>query len=526
MTNARFIVYAAIWLAFLAFGAQCFIDFSTENIASACIILGSTLAMLLYILWAGAIQTHPLSTFSIFGFCVTTQFGAMLAQSAYWEPLISNLRQPVDTFATLAFYQLLALIAHVIYRTFGRRLAGKHEAGLIESGLTHLGLYAAPKVGVLWLMGLVGMLSLVIRSSDIGTGGKVAQGIAFLAWAPLLIPIFIIELGKDYCKARRNYIFLIFYVCLFVIYGLAVNARGVMFSGVVTIALILLLRGLRSSELLNWGRTAKVLVLVPIIGVMMIPLSDLATAMVIARKDRGTATPVEMVEKTFDILQQPEIIEAYRKRGDGKYVMGAYDEKYINNPMLARFVETKFHDNALYFGQRLARADVNRLAAVTEDFLWATLPDPMLKALDIDVEKSNLFFSMGDYISHLGGAGNLGGYKTGSGFAQGIALFGSFFAVIYFIACFILFWAVDIFSYRAKGRGVAISVIGMLALWRMFQYGITAESLQHLFMAVVRGLPQTIILYLLVYHFCRLLINSISTFGSGRGIQSGVAVIK
>jgi hypothetical protein len=36
----------------------------------------------------------------------------------------------------------------------------------------------------------------------------------------------------------------------------------------------------------------------------------------------------------------------------------------------------------------------------------------------------------------------------------------------------------------------------MLGLWRLFQYGITGESLHQVFMTVVRGVPQSILLYL------------------------------
>jgi len=110
---------------------------------------------------------------------------------------------------------------------------------------------------------------------------------------------------------------------------------------------------------------------------------------------------------------------------------------------------------------------------------------------------------MGDYLSYLGGAGDLGGFKTGSGFGQGMAMFGYFFPLLYFCLCPILFWSVDLLSYRAAQGGMLVSALGMLGIWRMFQYGITAESLQYLFMAVVRGLPQNIVMFLLTLTLAR-----------------------
>ena len=62
-----------------------------------------------------------------------------------------------------------------------------------------------------------------------------------------------------------------------------------------------------------------------------------------------------------------------------------------------------------------------------------------------------------------------------------------------------------------------LSALGMLGTWRMFQYGITAESLQGFLMAVVRGLPQNILIYLLCFYLARsatVMLNSL--LGAGR----------
>jgi hypothetical protein len=175
----------------------------------------------------------------------------------------------------------------------------------------------------------------------------------------------------------------------------------------------------------------------------------------------------------------------------------------VASPLIARLVETKFHDNALYFGSQVGAKGEEKLRDITGDFFWAALPDPALKSLEIDVDKKDLKFSMGDYISHLGGGGELGGFKTGSGFAQGNILFGYFFPLIYLLICPILFLAHDLLSYRSANGRVFLSTLGMLGIWKLFQYGISAESLQYIFMGVVRGLPQNIILYLVIFHMAR-----------------------
>jgi hypothetical protein len=219
-----------------------------------------------------------------------------------------------------------------------------------------------------------------------------------------------------------------------------------------------------------------------------------------------------MVEETIYFFQQPQLLEAQREKDKFTSAQSNYDETYFASPLIARLVETKFHDNALYFASRLNPQDEEKMLDITGDFFWATLPDPLLKSMSIDVEKKNLRFSMGDYISHLAGGGDLGGFKTGSGFAQGIAVFGFFFPLIYLLICPVLFLAHDLLSYRAAANGaVLVSTLGMLGIWRLFQYGISAESLQYIFMAVVRGLPQNIVLFLVIFHTARFGANMLSS---------------
>lgn len=502
MSNARFIVMLLLTLALAAFAAQFAVDFSSDNLAAACIVLASSMAILLYINWTGAIQTHPLSTFAIFGFCMSTQLGALLVQSATWTSLTLNLRQPVATFATLALFQGIALMAHGMYRLFSNS-ALPRKSSLMRAGLEKLGLYATPTVGTLWIMGLIGLFSYLIGGGGEGVGSKVSQGMTFVAWAPFLIPMYVQQQGPGYCNIKRNYVFLAVYVVVIAVLGMAANARGLMLSGLMTIALFALLSTMRSTQPVRAAQIAKIGMLTVLMAALSFPVTDLVTAMVIARKSRGNVSPVKMVEETFYYFQQPRLLDAQREKDKFISIRSNYDEAYFASPLMARLVETKFHDNALYFSSRLNSEDEERMLDITGDFFWATLPDPVLKSLAIDVDKKNLRFSMGDYISHLGGGGDLGGFKTGSGFAQGISVFGYFFPVIYLLVCPILFLAHDLLSYRSAKGGVLVSALGMLGIWKLFQYGISAESLQYIFMAVVRGLPQNIILFLVIFHIAR-----------------------
>lgn len=496
LSNGRLILLGLMALALLALLAQMVIDFSADNLASSSIVFASSMAVLLYMLWTPALQTHPLSTFAVFGFGVTTQLGALLGQTAYATSLAGNLRQPIDTFAVLAAFQLLALVAHTGYRWLMPPPAA--DGGSLPRHLLHkAGLYDTPSTGVLWFLGYFGLFALLLGGGREGVFGKLMQGLTFLTWAPYLIPMYLIQLGDTYSSWRKQWPFLLFFAGLIVLLGLATNARGGMLSGFVTIALFALLGAMRSTAQVSGKRVLRLGVLGLVLAGLAIPLTDLATAMVVARKVRGNVSAVQMVKETLYYFQRPDAL-AEQNEDQRNATLGKYDEYYFANPLLARLVETKFHDNSLYFASTLTQSDSDFLASTTTDMFWAILPDPVIKALDVDIDKKALGFSIGDYLSHLSQGAPLGSRRTGSMLAQGVALLGVGFAVVYIAFCLVAFTVMDLLSFRNRGGQVVLSAVGMLAVWKLFQYGVTAESLQAWASGTLRTIPQNIALFLVV----------------------------
>ena len=496
MSNSRFILLGLMVLALLALTAQIVIDFSAVNIASASIVFASSMVVLLYLMWTPALQTHPLSTFAVFGFGVTTQLGALLGQTAYWTSLAGNLRVPMATFALLAGFQVLALIAHTGYRWLMPPPA-TDQGSLPRQILQKLSLYDTPTTGVLWFMGYVGLIAFLLGAGREGTFGKVMQGLIFLTWAPFLIPMYLIQLGDAYSSLRKQLPYLLFFAGLVVLLGLAANARQVMLAGFVTIALFALLGALRSTSAVSGKRVLKLGVLGLVLAALAIPLSDLATAMVVARKVRGNASAVEMVKETFYYFQRPDAL-AERNEEQRNATLGKYDEYYFENPLLARLVETKFHDNSFYFVSTFSQSDTELLAQTTADLFWFALPDPLIKRLGVDIDKKDFDFSIGDYLGHLSQGGPLGSRRTGSMLAQGVALLGAGFAVVFIAFCLVTFAMIDLLSFRNRGGQVVLSAVGMLAVWKLFQNGITNDSLHAWVTGTLRSIPQNIVLFLMV----------------------------
>jgi hypothetical protein len=500
--------------ALLAFLAQLVIDPSPTNVLCACLVLGSSLAVLFYIQATPAIQQQPISTFTILGFNITTQLGALLAQTVSLTSLTDSLRQPVQTFATLAGYQLIALAVHAACRLFAHPAEGK---SLPRRFLERAGVYATPTPRQLWVMGFIGCLSYAVLGRAAANGeanSGVVHGVAiafnFLIYAPFLIPVYIKIREPGYERAKGELLGLAVYFAAVCVVALALNVRAIMFSGVVTVGLVYLLLWLRSDSGDSKERAPmwKGVLVSTLLVLVAAPLSDLATAMVVARGERGKVSAGAMIRNTLDVFWSKHyLIQRYREREQRAQLYSPYDESYLANPLFARLVETKFHDNALYFAGTLeSDASRERLRKVSVDFLWSTLPTPLLKLCGVRVDKNALDFSMGDYLAYLSRGLRLGGRKTGSMFAQGQVLFGTLFPFVYAALCFVAFKWMDFLCCRST-KGIFPAPVALLSLWPFTHY-LAPESLHQFFIAITRGFPQTIGVYACAFLIARWLTRS------------------
>jgi hypothetical protein len=493
-----------------AFAAQLLIDSSDNNILAASLALLSSSVTLAYLRLSRAFATLPLSSFAVLGLCLTTQWGALVAQSTAWTPIVENLRDPVRTFALLGAFQCVAIVAHVIHRTL-RPLIRAREFG--ARALRHLGIFDVPAAGSLWVMGAVGFAGFAIGAApgEVDLGDRLLAGFWPFAWAPFIIPILHARHGAAYCNLRLHGAALVVYAVMAVGLAMALNYRILMIQGATTTALMTLLIVLRSDRRFDPRTLWKVGPLVLIAVALTQPLAYLATAMVIARADRGHVSPIELLQETLNVLQDEGAIRRHREGAKADSKLSAYDETYIANTAVARFVETKFHDNAFFFATDLSDRERDGLEHEVVDRAWSQLPYPVLRAFKVSVDKNILSHSVGDYYANLRTGVPLEGLKTGSLLADCLALFEEFAPIVYLLLCLALFWVWDAQSMRDAAGGVQISVLAMLQAYRLFTYGITNESLPGGLGLFLRGFWQNLLFYLLIYWMAKTLFPSFTS---------------
>lgn len=502
MSRAEFCFAALRWLGVATAAVQVALAPTYVNIISAALALAPSLLTFAYLQRSRAFEETPLSAFSLLGLTVTLLWGALVAQTFALTPISDSLRDAVSTFAWLAGYQCVAVLAHLVYARMRAVQRARHAVS--ELVFRPLALFSIPSPGMLWLFGLLGMFAQFVSGAELDSvevGKKFLDAFRFLAWAPFTIIVMHRRYGRAYCDLRKQTLGLAFYVLLAIAIGMAVNARSVMFSGITTAALLFFMLALGDRTPMN-PRQAWRLAPLALLGVLAVGYgSDLATAMVLARGQRGNITPTEMLEQTAHALLDRRAIQAYQEFGKLAARFDVYDEHYITNPIVARFVETKFHDNMLFLVEDLPPIDKKVLREDARDRVFGILPEPVLRQLGLNADKSTLLYSSGDLLDFLRYGNELGGMKKGSIFANLNGMFGPYAIPIYFLICVATFFVWDLMSLarRPGEAGPQLATIAMLSSLSLFVAGLSMESLSNIVALWVRGLPQSVLFYALLF---------------------------
>jgi hypothetical protein len=497
----------AVLLPLCALG-QLLIDFSSTNVLCAVLAMAVSLETYQLVLRGAVVRAAPLPALVVLGFNVATLSGALVAQTFSLRSLVFNLQVPVVTFAGCALFQASLLIALLWFvktrvpRGIARAIAAKWVAPL--------GIFTQPAAVHLWLMGAIGTVVMVWSSSKLSTGGvefgdvggKFLQGFMYLAYAPFLIPVLKAVYPQSRSGSARSSWLLLMYFLVLVAVGMASNSRGAFAMGVANLGMALFLLILLGQQAVG-QRLRRALIAGAIAILIFMPvLSDLATAMVVVRGERTSISSTALVMRTLEAFQDKAALEQYR-RSTSLVGAGAYDEIYLANPFLARFVQTKFFDNTLASDAVRSGRRSDYFWEVSIDKTLAFLPTPVLRLLGTEVDKNDLAFSMGDAIASQTSGQSLGGYATGSPLGHGLALMGGFIylaAIPLFLMAFI-----GLQSLTSVSNGlVVISPVMLLQLMPVFRLAV-GDSLLDVAGLLLRGLIQSTVLFALIFLLVRLL---------------------
>lgn len=507
MTSSLTVKGLLLWglqaLGVLAWLAQLVIDGSEANLVSATLVLASSSLLLQYLRVSDAMTTNPVSSFALLGFTLSSQFIALIAQSADLAPFVQHLRAPILTFTVLGTVHVVAVLTHFVHRHF--QPFSNSSKFIAEKVYAPLNLHRIPVPEMLWIFGLVGMLAYVFGGGAAGdVGGKFLAGFIYYMWAPFLIPLYLNVVGNSYCTPTRQYPALFAYMSLIIVIALIKNYRATLFMAPIQVFFLFVMHQCRSAEPVSKLFIKRLLIIATLGLVALAPLADMVTAMEIARANRGKATALEMMENTAQAFMDKQKLQAHRDEGLLTQMLKPYDERYLSNPLLGRFTETKFHDNMLHFGSLFGDDERERLIRDQFNKMIAIVPQNILDFLEIKFNKDEYFYSSGDFYLSLSHGASLGGFATGSIWADLYVIFGWGFPIVVFMMLTPVFIIMDALSRFSPG--MYITPASMCAMWHLFLYGIGGDSIAGKVNQLTRGSIQQVVLYaLLVFGVATLL---------------------
>jgi len=509
-------------LALLSFIAQYFIEPDTTNMLCVGLVVLTSSLVFQYLWHTEAMTDNPLSSLALLGFTASSQYVALLTQTFSGTSFVQYLRAPELTFSVLAVAHIAVIAAHFVFRKFTPLNNASTFIG--EKIYGPLNMHRIPTPLTLWLFSPLGLAAYLLGGGGMGdVSGKFIAAFTFMVWMPFLIPLFHEVVGPSYCSIKKQLPFIAGYGLLIVGISLIKNYRAMMFVGPLQLMFIFIIYKCRHRQLVS-RRLLKGIGLVALVGALAMPsFSDLMVAMQMARAERATATPLEMFQETASAFLDKQRLEQYRSVGATTFIFDVYDERYLSNPMLNRLSETKFHDNMFFAGQFFGDEDKAALLSNQLGRIAGILPQNIIDFLDLKIDKNKYQFSNGDlYMNQLYGL-QLGGYITGSIWADMYVLCGGWFPLSVVIMGVLVFVVMD--AATRFGPGLFISPSALCATWYFYLYGIGGESIVAKVNQLTRGTLQSLLLYALATYTAYFLLKLFGTeaFVSVRPVRDGNA---
>ena len=130
--------------------------------------------------------------------------------------------------------------------------------------------------------------------------------------------------------------------------------------------------------------------------------------------------------------------------------------------------------------------------------ILAMLPTPILNYLHIDVDKTEIEYSSGDVYSYIARGVELGSYTTGSEVPDGITIFGFLFWPVLGVLLLIQFIVYDAMSGFDQAGKLRVSAVALLNIVPLFTVGVMQESVSNQVGMIIRGIPQLVLLYIII----------------------------
>ena len=447
---------------------------------------------------------YPLVTLSLFVLLLMYYVFPIFFTLLDGHAVTYRMENPLITF----FYQTLYITSLAVSFVFFKRIYKPNN--WLNKLWLRIGIYKSPTIKeavILSAIGFIAFIYILLTSANDGSnyaGGFVSQLMLHLQ-SYAYIPICFLIAGLYFNESQRKKcrLYTLLYFLVLIIMAIATSRRSLMvmpvFMAFVLMFLLLVLYVKR------YFITKKVFLITCLCLCILGPLQDMAKAMIYVRVAyRGVDTET-LLKKIVDVYQDENLLKAIDKSNsfnDAENYQSGWSETYISNEFIERYCNLKVIDMSIYYVEKLGYCN-RQVINYTKDYMLALLPTPVLQLLDIDLDKTQMRLSPGDYIYGLYTGNNyLGYFRVFSHVASGLAIFGlSFFIIM--VPFYWIFWSL-INSLTPILRGKTfISFVAFLYIYKYAIFYINSTGFYNHLSFVFREFWQSIVVYVLLMFLIR-----------------------
>lgn len=382
------------------------------------------------------------------------------------------------------------------------------KRNVLRSYLIKFGLFKPQPPLVYWILGGIGVYGSVFTMLNFGgvemgdVGGKFVQGLAYLRFVPIvmLVPSLF---GLD-ARKMPSKVYVVVWIVFLIILGIASNGRKNMIMAVVVFALMLMfvyfVRGGYLTQMVNPIKMLFVLLLAYVgIGFM----GDMSLAMLNTRKIRADVRGKDLLSATLDVyFDDKKMAKLKAEKETEESDITSYDEgwteDYVSSHFLNRYCNIRITDETLWLADKIvADGKMGHMQAAFVQNMVKQLPTPIINFFGISLDKSSILYSNGDYMYAIATNKPIRvGYRVSSHVSDGLATFGYFTFLVFFVVYFIDFYFINSFSI-CKGGMSQLSVLGGAYLANFMNFFGNGGGIIKEVNFILRTYWQTVILYLL-----------------------------
>jgi len=508
--------FLTAWTILVIFQLSCWLN--TQNTITAALILAGGIVGTSMTARIALLRSYPISTLILLGYTLSYFLLPPFATLIEWKPVTNNLIHPELIYVHALVCLLFLLGAHVIYRNsyFARSL----RTFMANRVYAPLGYFRPLGNAQLMIMGGIGLLAMAYqifvagsaREEVLGADSKFMLALFPLVYMPyclLVRPV----LGDVAARVPLSWkLALAAYTVPLVLVSMASNSRSAVLLGVSSI-FIAYLYGIAVRLIPGRIFRSRNLILAAIALLLVQgPIADMATSMVIVRSERSDLAASELLEATMNTFQNKRALEERRQLDGVKNY--DWDEYYVGNVFLARLSNLKFADASLDLALRQDASAKTLLRNLEWQNVLGVFPQPLIDALGLPVDKDLVKASGGDLMlfTTTGDYDALRGFRTGSIFGNGYAMFNWLYPFMLALAAILIFALADAQTTRirnpdpASRAGHWVPVMNSLTVARLFAWfffltsaATGVESMFALSHYILRGWVEALFIYLFAY---------------------------